>query len=189
MIETSDFKRGVCLVYKGAPMMIEDVSFSTPTARGSNTIAKTKLRNLITGQLLSESVRSGEKFAEVDLERHSAGYMYTDGTRWYFMDNESFEQFHLSEEVIGNGMLYLTEGDSVDVVFVEHAPLTIQLPTSVVLEVAEAEDAVKGDTVSNIQKNATLSTGLVLKVPPHVKVGDKIKVNPDTGEFLGRSSD
>ena len=123
------------------------------------------------------------------LETRKCQYLYRDAAGHVFMDNENYEQFHLSEEIIGNGMLYITESDTVEVIYVEHSPLNIQLPASVVLEVAEAEEAVKGDTVSNIQKNATLTTGLVLKVPPHVKVGDKIKVSPETGEFLGRSSD
>ena len=110
MIETSQFKKGVFLEFKGAPMVIVEVTFSTPTARGANTIAKTKLRNLMTGQLLSESIRSGEKFEEVDLERHGASYLYNDGTRWYFMDDESFEQFDLGKDDLGGDELYLIDG-------------------------------------------------------------------------------
>jgi len=82
MIEVSNFKKGVCIEYKGAPMMIVDVTFSTPTARGANTIAKTKLRNLLTGQLINESIRTGDKFSEVDREQRPIEYLYNDGKRW-----------------------------------------------------------------------------------------------------------
>ena len=110
MIETSDFKRGLCIQFKGAPMQIQHVTFSTPTARGGNTIAKTKLRNLISGQLLNESIRGGEKFEEVDLEKHDASYMYSDGTMWHFMDNESFETFEFAGEDLGETTGFLKDG-------------------------------------------------------------------------------
>ena len=97
MIDSSNFKRGDCIVHKGAPYSIEHVTFSTPTARGAGVIVKTKLRNLLTGQRLVESLRAGEKFEEVDLEQHPCSYLYSDGTRWYFMDDQTFEQFDFDQ--------------------------------------------------------------------------------------------
>ena len=93
MIEVSDFKRGVCFVYKGHPVQIVDLSLSTPTARGGATIAKVRLRNLVSGQLLGDSIRSGEKFDSVEVERSSVSYLYTDGTDYHFMDGETYDQF------------------------------------------------------------------------------------------------
>ena len=110
MIEVSDFKKGVCLRLKGAPMMIVDVTFSTPTARGGNTIAKTRLRNLLTGQLVSESIRSGEKFEEVDHAQREVTYMYADGSQWHFMDAETFEQFSLGADELGSKVGFLIDG-------------------------------------------------------------------------------
>ena len=121
------------------------------------------------------------------VEAKDCQYLYQDANGHVFMDNESYEQFHLSQDVIQDTMRYMVEGDTVQVVYVENEPLNVQLPTAVVLEVTEAEEAVKGDTVSNLQKSATVATGYTLKVPGHVKAGDKIKVNTDTGEFLGRA--
>jgi elongation factor P len=96
MIETNAFKKGVCFVYKGEPMIIADYTVSTPTARGGNTIFKTKLRNLKSGQILNESIRSGEKFEEVDMERHKASFMYSDGTDWHFMVRPTTSSFSIS---------------------------------------------------------------------------------------------
>ena len=110
MLDTSDFKKGVCLVYKDEPCIIVDYTVSTPTARGANTIFKTKLRNLKTGQLYNETIRSGDKFSEVDLERHGASYLYNDGSRWYFMDDESFEQFDLGKDELGGDEQYIVDG-------------------------------------------------------------------------------
>ena len=110
MIETNQFKKGLCFVYKGDPVIITSVHTSTPTARGSNTIAKTRMKNLETGQVLNASIRSGEKFEEVDLAQHPVSYLYSDGTRWYFMDDETYEQFDLGAEDLGDDRYYLVDG-------------------------------------------------------------------------------
>jgi elongation factor P len=103
------------------------------------------------------------------------------------MDNESFEQFVLSAEVIGDAMQYITDNSNVTVVFAEGEALTVQLPPTVALEIVETENAARGDTVSSVQKPAKLSTGLEIKVPAHIKLGEIVKVSTETGEFLGRA--
>ena len=117
MIEASRFKRGTCIVYKDAPMTVENVTFTTPTARGSSPIAKARLRNLLTGQLLNESIRVSEKFEEVELETHPATYLYSDGERWYFMDEATFEQFDFGALELGERTGYLVEFSPTDVLF------------------------------------------------------------------------
>ena len=101
MYDASDLRKGMCFQYKGAPVIVVDVSFSTPTARGGGTIAKTKMRNLRTGQLLSDSLRSGEKYAPVELERKNASYLYSDSEHFHFMEADTYEQFAMTADEVG----------------------------------------------------------------------------------------
>jgi elongation factor P len=188
MIETSEFKRGVCIVFKGAPMVIEDVTFSTPTARGANSIAKTKLRNLVTGQLLSESVRGGERFAEVDLERHPAAFMYSDGTRWHFIDNETFEQFDLGADELGDQVGYLKDGlEGIVAMLIDARVVSLTLPASVELAIVDTPPAIKGATAQAQLKPAELETGITVQVPSYLTVGEVIRVDTRDGRFLERA--
>jgi elongation factor P len=188
MIETSDFKKGVCIVYKGAPMVIVDVTFSTPTARSSNTIVKTKLRNLRTGQLLSDSIRSGERFEEVDLERHPATYLYSDGTRWHFMDDETYEQFELSADDLGEMTGYMKDGlQGLVAMLIDGAVVSVTLPNSVELEVVECDPTLKGATAQAQTKPAKLETGLVIQVPSYLAQGEVVRVDTRDGRFLERA--
>lgn len=187
MIDTSDFKKSVCFVYKGEPCIIVDYTVSTPTARGGNTIFKTKLRNLKTGQLYNETIRSGEKFEDVDLERHTSSYMYNDGERWYFMDDESFEQFDLGKSDMGGDEQYIVDGiEGVQAMIIDGNVVSIQLPLSVVLEVTECDPSIKGATAQAQLKPAVCETGLSVQVPSYVETGTRIKVDTRDGRFLER---
>jgi len=187
MIETSHFKRGVCIVFKGAPMMITGLAVTTPTARGSNTIAKTKLRNLITGQVLNESIRSGEKFEEVDLERHDASYMYNDGSVWYFMDDQTFEQFELRKDDLEGIWGYLVDGvEGIQAMLIDGNVISIQLPLTVDMAVTETEPAIKGATAQAQLKPATTETGMVVQVPSYLTPEDRIRVDTRDGHFIER---
>ncbi|HED64257.1 MAG TPA: elongation factor P [Planctomycetes bacterium] len=187
MIEVSNFKKGVCLKYKGAPMVIVDVTFSTPTARGANTIAKTKMRNLVTGQLINESIRSGERFDEVDSEQRPIQFLYGDGTRWHFMDAESFEQFDLGAEELGDKPGYLTDGiEGVRAFLVEGNVVDILLPNTVDLEVIEADPTIKGATAQAQLKRAVVETGIEVQVPAYVTAGERIRVDTRDGHFVER---
>lgn len=187
MIETSKFKKGVCLVFKGEPMIIVDVTFSTPTARGANTIVKTKMRNLKSGQLISESIRSGEKFDEVDLEQHPCSYLYSDGTRWHFMDDESFEQFDFDADQLGSDKNYLKDGqDGLRAMLIDGQIVSLKLPETVVLSVTETDPVIKGATAKAQMKNATLETGLEIQVPPYLEANELVRVDTRDGHFVER---
>ena len=187
MIEVSDFKKGICLRYKDAPMMIVDVTFSTPTARGGNTIAKTKLRNLLTGQLVSESIRSGERFDEVDHEQRGIQFLYGDGTRWHFMDQETFEQFDLGREELGEKVAYLIDGiEGLRSVMVEGNVVDVTLPMTVDLVVTEADPTIKGATAQAQLKRAVLETGIEAQVPSYVTAGEKVRIDTRDGHFVER---
>lgn len=187
MIEVSDFKKGICLRYKGAPMMIVDVTFSTPTARGANTIAKTRLRNLLTGQLLTDSIRSGERFEEVEHEQRPIQLLYHDGSRWHFMDQESFEQFDLGPDELAGKAGFLKDGvEGLRAVLVEGRVVDVVLPTTVDLAVSEADPVIKGATAQAQLKRALLETGIEIQVPPYVQAGETVRVDTRDGHFVER---
>ena len=187
MIDSSDFKRGDCIVFRGAPMTIVDVTFSTPTARGASVIVKTRLRHLITGQLLNESLRAGEKFDEVDLEQHPCAYMYSDGKRFHFMDEQSFEQFDLSREELGESALYLKDGlEGLRAILIDGKVTSVRLPNTVDLQVLETDPVVRGATATAMLKPAVLETGLRVQVPPYLTVGETIRVDTRDGHFVER---
>lgn len=187
MIETSQFKKGVCIVHRDAPMIIVDVTFSSPTARGANTIVKTRLRNLLTGQLISESFRGGEKFNEVDLEQHPCTYLYKDSSGWHFMDNDTFEQFQLSAEELGEDADFLKDGqEELRAVLIDGRVVSIKLPTTVDLFVVETDPAIKGATATAQMKPAKLETGVTIQVPPYLASGELIRVDTRDGHFVER---
>ena len=187
MIDTSQLKKGVCIVFKGAPMIVQHVTTSTPTARGGNTITKTRLKNLLTGQVLNESLRSGDKFDEVDLEHHDCGYMYSDGSDWHFIDNVSYEQFSLSKDDIGDDVGYLKDGlEGLRAMLIDGNVVSIQLPMTVDLQVTECDPAIKGATAKAQMKNAVTETGLEVQVPPYLDPGEVIRVDTRDGHFVER---
>lgn len=187
MLDTSNFKKGVCLVYKGDPMIIADYSVSTPTARGGNTIFKTKLRNLKTGQILNESIRSGEKFEEVDMERHNASFLYTDSTTWYFMDDETYEQFEFSKDALAGAEQFVSDGiEGMQAMLIDGVVANIELPLTVVMTAAECDPHIKGATAQAQLKPCTTDTGLVVQVPPYLTVGEQFRVDTRDSHFVER---
>ncbi len=190
MIETNQFKKGLCFVYKGDPVIITSVHTSTPTARGSNTIAKTRMKNLETGQVLNASIRSGEQFVEVDLAHHPVSYLYSDGTRWYFMDDETYEQFDLGVDDLGEDRFFLVDGiGGLRAMLIDERVIGVSLPMAVVLTVTETDPAIKGATATAQLKPATTETGLVLQVPPYLTSGERIRVDTRDGHFVERVKD
>jgi len=187
VIEVSEFKKGLCIRYKDAPMIIIDVTFTTPTARGASTIAKTKLRNLLTGQLISESIRSGGKYEAVDMERRPASYLYTDGTDFHFMDGESYEQFQLSREALGDSAGYLIDGlEGIRAMLVEGSIASVELPNTVDLKVTECDPTIKGATAQAQLKKAVVETGIEVQVPSYIELGEQIRVDTRDGHFVER---
>lgn len=188
MIETNQLKRGVCIVHKDAPMIVVDVSFSSPTARGASMIAKTKLRNLLTGQLINESFRSGEKWPEADLEQRPCSFLYTDGTRWHFMDQQSYEQFDLGPDDLGENVGYLKDGlEGLRAMYVQGTLANVALPTVVELAVTETIPAIKGATAAAQLKDAKLETGLEIQVPSYIVTGEVVRVDTRDGRFIERA--
>jgi elongation factor P len=190
MYDASELRRGTCFQYNNAPFVVVDVTFSTPTARGGGTIAKTKMRNLLTGQLLTESLRSGEKFAPVETARAQASYLYSEPDRFHFMDAETFEQFSMTPDEIGPASIYLQDGiEGLQILRVDGKIVSIELPDTVVLEVVEADPVMKGATAKAQFKRAVVGDGIEIKVPGYIDVGQRVRVDTRDSHFVERVND
>jgi len=185
MIEVGDLEKGMYIKYEGDIYRVIDVNKHF-RARGSGLI-RTKLKNLSTGLIRDANFASGEKVEEAELSFRKAEYLYNDGENYYFMDMQSYEQYAIPENEVDEAKYYLIENTQVDLVMHDEKPIGIQLPTTVVLEVIETEPNFKGDTVSGGGKPAVLQTGLKISVPFFINVGDKIKVDTRTGEYIERA--
>ena len=188
LIAANELKRKLLIDVDGQPYVVLDVFFASPTARGAATMVRTKLRHLLTGTVLEKSFRSSEKFGEPDVELTTASFLYSDGDGFHFMDEKSFEQFTFSADAIGADAGYLKEGVVLEVMRYNGAPVSLELPQYVDLAVASAELGMKGDTASGgATKQATLETGLAVRVLLFIKEGEVVRVNTQTGEVAGRA--
>ena len=185
MISTSNFRKGLKLAIDGHPFIIVDFRHSQIGRGGAK--VWTKLKNIKTGQVLEKTFNSGETFGEPDFSENTMQYLYRDNEGYHFMDTSSYEQIALSEDQIGNYKWYLQESIEYKIMFFEGQPINVDMPASVKLKVVEAEPGVKGDSVSNLTKNAKVETGLNVKVPLFIKEGESIKVDTRTGEYLERA--
>jgi elongation factor P len=180
-------------VRKGQVIVGDDGQLYTVVDRDLNTpgnwraILTLKLKNLKTGNIAVNRVRPQDKVDLAYLDRREMQYLYRDGEDFVFMDNETYDQFHLSNELVGELMLYLKEGDKAHVIMYEGKPLSLDLPATVELKVVETEPSVKGATAAAQYKPATLETGLKISVPPFVAIGEMVAVDTRSGEYLSRA--
>lgn len=187
MITTSEFKRGLVIQIDGAPCLIIDVAFQSPSARGANTMVKTKYRNLLTDQVLEKTFRSGDKVDEADFERHKGQFLYADGGQGIFMDLETYEQFEQNEEAFETVAPFLLEGTQVTLGLFQGRMVNVDLPMVVELTVTETAPVIRNATATAQTKEAILETGLKLQVPPYLETGDRIKVDTRDGRFISRA--
>lgn len=187
MYTTNDFKKGLVIKLDGAPCVILDVAFQSPSARGANTMVKTKYRNLITAQVLEKTFRSGDKVDEADFERHKGQFLYADGGRGVFMDLENYEQFEMEEDNFEAIAPYLLDGTEVQLGIFQERMVSVDLPMTVELVVTETAPALKNATATAQTKEAVLETGLRLQVPPYLESGEKVKVDTRDGRFISRA--
>jgi elongation factor P len=146
-----------------------------------------KMRNLRSGNMIEHRFSSEDRVERAALEEHNMEYLYDDGEFYYFMNTESFEQMHLTKDLLGDAVQYLIPQLNVSVEFYEGKPISVELPATVDLTVVETEPGLKGASVSNVTKPATLETGLVVQVPPFINSGEKIRVNTSEGTYQERA--
>ena len=188
LIEAIDVKRKMFFEYEDAPFHCIDVEISKPTARGGQTLVRLKMRNLLTRAVFDKTFKAGDKFSEPDLEMVEALFQYSDSEGYHFMDQESFDTMTLRADVVGDDRLLLVDNLLVQVQKWNGNPIGLQFPPHIELTVASTEPGVRGDTASGgVTKNATLETGLEIRVPLFIKEGEKVKVHTETREFAGRA--
>jgi elongation factor P len=185
MVNTNQFKTGMHIGMDGGVWRIVDFQHVKPGKGGA--FVRTKLKNLGSGAVVDRTFRAGEKFSRVHTEVKNVQYMYDDGTDVHFMDEGTYEQFSMPHAELAVELTYMQPSTTVQVMTVDGAPSGVQLPSSVELAVTDTEPGVKGDTVSNVTKAATLETGAVVQVPLFVNVGDRIKVDPREARYISRA--
>jgi elongation factor P len=186
MIDTGDLRKGLTLDLDGR--LVKVIEFAhNKQGRGSAQVRLT-LRDLRTGSLTQHTVQAGAKFSPVRLERQHVQYLYPDGDHRHFMDTDTFEQIVLDATTIGEAARFIRENDVVDLLTYNGEPIDIELPPAVTLAVADTDPGLRGDTASGATKPATLETGLVVTVPLFINVGDMLKVDTRTGDYIERVS-
>ena len=181
---TNEFRSGLKVLLDGEPCAILENEFVKP-GKGQ-AFNRVKLRNLNTGRVWERTFKSGESLEAADVMDRDMEYLYNDGEFWHFMEPESFEQFQADANVVGESAKWLKEQDKVEVTLYNGAPLSVTPPNFVELEVTETDPGLKGDTAQGGSKPATLQTGAVVKVPLFIEVGEIVKVDTRTGEYMSR---
>jgi elongation factor P len=183
-LSITNLKKGVLFELEGEPFRV--VEYNQKVMGRGGSIVNVRIKSLLDGKVLEKTFKGNEQLSTADVTNQSVQYLYNDSTNYFFMNGESFEQFEVSADLVGDGSGYLKEGDIVQLQFFNDQPITVELPKNVPLLVTYTEDVVKGDTSSAITKEATLETGINVKVPAFIKQGDLISVDTSTGAYRER---
>jgi elongation factor P len=183
-MDVSDLKKNAKLQIDGAPWVVVDFQFVKP-GKGQG-LYKCKIKNMITGSVVDRTYRSGEKLEAADVESRSFQFLFATGDEYTFMDTSTYEQIAVPGDLIGDDKNFLMDELGVDVLFYNGRAVGVTLPSHVVMEVTECEPGVKGDTATGATKGATVQTGYTLQVPLFIKVGEKLKIDTRTGNYVER---
>lgn len=184
MYQPTDLKKGTVCQIDGQPYRV--IEYGQKVMGRGGSIVNVKLKNLITGAVIPKTFKGQDKIETAEVSNQTVQYLYNDGTTYFFMNPESFEQFELPADLIDEASGFLKEGENLTLQFFGERVINVELPKNIYLEVTYAEDVVKGDTTSSVLKDATLETGVTVKVPAFIKVGDIISVDTSTGEYRER---
>ncbi len=184
MYETADFKKGLKVLYENAPYVVTDFQHVKP-GKG-NQFTRTKMRNLITGQNREMTFKSGEKFGVPDVVTREMTFLYRDEAGFHFMDQENYEQITIMHSEIGRASDFLTENLKAVIIFFNDRPVDVDVPRAVNLKVAQTDPGVRGDRVTGATKPATLESGLVVNVPLHISIGDLLRIDTESGDYVER---
>jgi elongation factor P len=183
-ISTSDFKTGITLQMDKGLFQLVEFQHVKPGKGGA--FVRTTLRNIRTGQVLDRTFNAGVKVEQAILDKRDMAFLYREGDEYVFMDNESYEQQHVNPSALGEAANYMVENMTATLGFFEGDIVTVEIPASVELNIAETEPGIQGDRVSGARKPATLETGKVIQVPLFVDIGDRVKVDTRTGDYITR---
>ncbi len=185
MYGTNQFRNGLKIEIDNEPFVIVEFQHVKPGKGGA--FVRTKLKSLISGNVLDKTFRSGEKVGKPQLEEKEMQYLYSSDNQYHFMDTETYEQLFLTEDQLGTSKNYLQEHVVIKVLFYNGQPIGVDVPIFVVLRIVETDPGVRGDTASGGTKPAFLETGMTVQVPLFLNVGDTIKVDTRTGEYIERA--
>jgi len=180
----TDLNPGVAFMFEGKPYIVVSGEFHRMQMRKA--VMRTTMRDLLTGQLVTKTFSASDRFDPAPVEKINAQYLYRDGSSFYFMDKDTFEQCHASAEVLGEKVKFLAEDLDLSIMMYDGNPVQLLLPKSVTLKVIESPNAVKGDSVSNTFKVVTCANNIKVSCPLFVREGDIIKVDTETGDYMGR---
>lgn len=181
---TSDFKKGIKIQIDGEPYLMVECNFVKP-GKG-NALYKCRMKNLIRGTTLERTLKGGDSLESADVSEIEAQYLYRQGDKFVFMDNKSYEQYEMSPEQVDEAWKYLKEGMVCSVILFNENPITISPPNHVVLKIEYAEPAVRGNTATNLSKPVKLETGAEMVVPAFCEMGEMIRIDTRTGEYVER---
>jgi elongation factor P len=184
-VSTNQFKNGMHIAVDGDVWRIVEFQHVKPGKGGA--FVRTKLKNLASGSVVDRTFRAGERFERMHTEVKNVQYLYDSGDEVVFMEDDTYEQFSLPRDSVAHELEFIPQSTSVQILTVDGKPAGIQLPSSIELQVTETEPGVKGDTVSNVTKPATLETGAVVQVPLFVTKGERIKVDPRERRYISRA--
>jgi elongation factor P len=183
----TDLKKGTIFELDGVPYRV--VEYGQKVMGRGGSIVNVRIKSLLDGKVLEKTFKGNESISPADVGNQTVQYLYTDGSTFYFMNNESFEQFEIPADIIGDGAGYLKEGDLVTAQLFDGRVINVELPKNVYLKVTYTEDVVKGDTTSSVLKEAEVETGIKVRVPAFIKQGDVISVDTATGAYRERKKD
>jgi elongation factor P len=186
-ISTNQFRPGVKIMYEGAPCNIVENEFVKP-GKGQ-AFNRVKYRNLLTGRVNEKNIRSGDTFETADVVETDMQYLFKDGDGWHFMDPATYEQYQVSEAAMGDAMKWVKEQDICSLMLWNDTAISVTAPNFVSLKVADTDPGLRGDTSSGGTKAATLETGAVIRVPLFINIGDLLKVDTRSGEYVSRAKE
>jgi len=185
MIKATDIRRGIAISHNGEAYVIVD--FEHVAKGNKRSYMQVQMRNIKTGQLVSERFRSADSVEPVFMDRKEMEYLYSSGSEHVFMDTNDYNQISLGNDLVGDGMKFLKPNTPITILLCEGQMVSIELPNTVELEVTDTPPAIKGATATNQNKEATLETGLRIKVPPFITIGQVVRVDTRSGEYLERT--
>ena len=183
-LSANDIRKGMVILFEGTPCKVMEFRHHTPG--NLRAMVQTRLRNLLTGNSFEHRFRSNDTLDRITLEQHLMEYLYSDGSQHHFMNSENYDQFAMTEEDLGDAAQWLMPGLKIEVEYYEGTPIGVSLPNSMELTVTRTDPVLKGATVSNSNKPATLENGVTITVPPFVTEGEKIRVNPSESKYIER---
>lgn len=186
-LSITDLKKGTIFQLDGVPYRV--VEYSQKVMGRGGSIVNVRIKSLLDGKVLAKTFKGSEQLDMADVTHRNVQYLYNDAATFYFMDEDNYEQFEIPADIIGDQAGYLKEGDRAQAQLFNGAVINVELPKNVPLKVTYAEDVVKGDTTSAVMKDATLETGISIRVPAFIKQGDLISVDTATGAYRERVKD